>query len=148
MRPRRLLYSASCKYAIQAVLFLARHPEGAVSKNIAYECGLPPAFLAAILKSLAKNHIINSAKGAHGGFCLQRDPVDTCLADIVRAVDGDDYSSDCALAYSNCPMEPDHAPCAMHQKWQEMEIWIKEYLRETTIAELAQHPECAPWEAA
>ena len=147
MRPRRLIYSASCKYAIRALIFLSHHPEGAASKNIAYECGLSPEFLAATLKTLARNNILDSVKGAAGGFFLRRDPVDICLADIVRAIDGEDYSSDCAMGYAKCPIEPD-APCAVHQRWQEMKTWIKEYLRETTIAELAQHSECGPWEAA
>ncbi len=147
MRPRRLIFSASCKYAIRAVIFLARHPEGAVSRNIADECGLSPDLLAATLKTLARNNILDSVKGANGGFFLRRDPVDICLADIVRAVDGDDYSSECAMGYPKCPIEPD-APCAMHQRWQEMKTLIREYLRETSIAELAQHSPCGSWEAA
>jgi len=104
--------------------FLARNPEGAVSMKIARECGLSPVFLAAILKCLAKSHILASAKGVHGGSFLRPDPVDIRGGDIVRAVDGEGCSSECAMGYPQCPIQAD-APCAMHYKWQKMKIYIE-----------------------
>ena len=133
-----VLYSARCKYAIRAAIFLVRHPGGAVSSQIAHQCGLaPPWSLARILGCLAQNGILSSSSGTQGGFVLRRDPADIRLLDIVEALDPESCSRECAMGYSQCfPGDP----CAMHDSWQKVRTCIQAYLRETTIAELARTP--------
>jgi Rrf2 family protein len=77
-------------YALQALVMLARnHKGGAVKiREIAYEAQLPEKFLELILLELKNARIVQSARGAHGGYQLRRPPSEIFLSEIIRLVDG------------------------------------------------------------
>ena len=77
-------------YALQAVMTLARRPDqGAIKiREIAAESDLPEKFLELILLELKNARIVDSARGAKGGYRLRRDPAELPLSDIIRLVDG------------------------------------------------------------
>ena len=60
-------------YALQALTVLAQHPTGVVKiKDIAAEEDLPEKFLEAILLDLKRARIVDSLRGANGGYQLKR----------------------------------------------------------------------------
>src|SRR5579864_8222574 len=77
-------------YALQALMMLARrHSQGAIKiRDIAYEEVLPEKFLELILLELKNARIVESARGAKGGYQLRRDPSEVHLSDIIRLIDG------------------------------------------------------------
>jgi Rrf2 family protein len=77
-------------YALQAVMTLARRPDqGAIKiREIAAESDLPEKFLELILLELKNARIVDSVRGAKGGYRLRRDPGGLPLSDIIRLVDG------------------------------------------------------------
>jgi Rrf2 family protein len=77
-------------YALQAMMMLARHADqGAIRiRDIAYEEGLPEKFLELILLELKNARIVESVRGAKGGYQLRRSPADIQLSEIIRLVDG------------------------------------------------------------
>ena len=77
-------------YALQAVMTLARRPDqGAIKiREIAAESDLPEKFLELILLELKNARIVDSVRGAKGGYRLRRDPGELPLSDIIRLVDG------------------------------------------------------------
>ena len=77
-------------YAIQALMMLARHyQQGAIKiRDIAYEEVLPEKFLELILLELKNARIVDSVRGAKGGYQLRRDPSEIHLSDIIRLIDG------------------------------------------------------------
>src|SRR5579864_9831425 len=77
-------------YAIQALMMLARHyQQGAIKiRDIAYEEVLPEKFLELILLELKNARIVDSVRGAKGGYRLRREPAEIPLSDIIRLVDG------------------------------------------------------------
>jgi Rrf2 family protein len=77
-------------YALQALMMLARHHnEGAIRiRDIAYEEELPEKFLELILLELKNARIVESVRGARGGYQLRRAPSDIRLSDIIRLIDG------------------------------------------------------------
>lgn len=82
--------SARGRYALQAITMLARHSKGSAIKvrDIAEAEGLPPKFLELILLELKHARILDSERGARGGYKLRRLPADICLSDIIRLMDG------------------------------------------------------------
>ena len=77
-------------YALQAMMMLARHhDQGAIRiRDIAYEEGLPEKFLELILLELKNARIVESVRGAKGGYQLRRSPSDIRLSEIIRLIDG------------------------------------------------------------
>jgi Rrf2 family protein len=77
-------------YALQAMMMLARHyRQGAIKiREIAYEENLPEKFLELILLELKNARIVESVRGAKGGYQLRRDPAEIKLSEIMRLIDG------------------------------------------------------------
>jgi Rrf2 family transcriptional regulator, cysteine metabolism repressor len=78
-------------YALQATMTLARrHNEGDAIKirDIAAESRLPEKFLELILLEMKNARIVDSVRGARGGYRLRRDPSQIALSEIIRLIDG------------------------------------------------------------
>jgi Rrf2 family protein len=77
-------------YALQAMMMLARHyRQGAIRiRDIAYEETLPEKFLELILLELKNARMVESVRGAKGGYQLRRDPSEIHLSEIIRLIDG------------------------------------------------------------
>jgi Rrf2 family protein len=77
-------------YALQALMMLARrYRQGAIRiRDIAYEENLPEKFLELILLELKNARIVESVRGAKGGYQLRRAPSEIRISEIIRLVDG------------------------------------------------------------
>jgi Rrf2 family protein len=77
-------------YALQAMITLARrYEQGAIKiRDIAYEENLPEKFLELILLELKNARMVDSVRGANGGYMLRRPPSEIRLSEIIRLIDG------------------------------------------------------------
>jgi Rrf2 family protein len=77
-------------YALQALMMLTRHySQGAIRiRDIAYEENLPEKFLELILLELKNARILESSRGAKGGYRLRRPPSQIRLSEVIRLIDG------------------------------------------------------------
>jgi Rrf2 family protein len=77
-------------YALQALMMLARHShQGAIRiRDIAYEENLPEKFLELILLEMKNARIVESVRGAKGGYQLRRPSSEIYLSEIIRLIDG------------------------------------------------------------
>src|SRR5258708_4187458 len=77
-------------YALQAMMMLARHyNQGAIRiRDIAYEEELPEKFLELILLEMKNARMVESVRGAKGGYQLRRAPAEIHLSEIIRLIDG------------------------------------------------------------
>jgi Rrf2 family transcriptional regulator, cysteine metabolism repressor len=87
---RTMKISQKGLYALQAMMMLARrYDQGAIRiRDIAYEEGLPEKFLELILLELKNARIVESVRGAKGGYQLRRPPSEIHLSEIIRLIDG------------------------------------------------------------
>lgn len=71
-------------------MMLARHHhQGAIKiREIAYEEDLPEKFLELILLELKNARMVESVRGAKGGYQLRREPAEIHLSEIMRLIDG------------------------------------------------------------
>ncbi|MCD4676397.1 MAG: Rrf2 family transcriptional regulator [Desulfobacula sp.] len=134
------MLSNTCKYGLRAVVYIAgksRKEEKIGIKQISKDLDLPTPFLAKILQSLAKQKILNSSKGPHGGFSLTRDPKEIYLLDVVKAIDGEDVFSRCALHNSNCKSsEPEKSACVLHIDYVKARRRIEKLYESKTVQNL------------
>ena len=133
------MFSKACEYGIKAIAYIAKESlDGNRVKigDISANTDTPGAFTAKILGLLAKNHIVISQTGPHGGFEITKDKMkEVKLSEIVRIIDGDAIYNGCALGYHECNNE---RPCSMHHKFVKVRADIKKMLTSTTIYDLAQ----------
>ena len=81
--------SAKADYAVRALTELAAQGGGPVKgERLAAAQQIPPKFLGAILAQLRAAGLLQSRRGAEGGYWLARPPGEISLADIIRATDG------------------------------------------------------------
>ena len=82
--------SAKTDYAIRAVLELASADDERPVKGerIATAQGIPLRFLENILMQLRHAGLVESRRGADGGYRLARAADEVTLADVIRAIDG------------------------------------------------------------
>ncbi|MCO4821922.1 MAG: Rrf2 family transcriptional regulator [Flavobacteriaceae bacterium] len=132
------MFSKACEYGIKASIFIAFNSyEGKrVSlKAIAKEINSPEAFTAKILQDLVKNDVINSVKGAYGGFEIEKLNISKIkLSKIVNALDGDAIYSGCGLGLHKCD---ENHPCPVHDKFKSIREELKSMLENTNLEELA-----------
>ena len=77
-------------YALEAIMTLGhRYGSGTVKiREIAMENDLPEKFLELILLEMKNARIVESVRGAKGGYQLRRQPSEIHLSEIIRLVDG------------------------------------------------------------
>jgi Rrf2 family protein len=82
--------SAKTDYAIRAALELAAAADERPVKGerIATAQAIPLRFLENILMQLRHAGLVESRRGADGGYRLAKPPGDVTLADVIRAIDG------------------------------------------------------------
>jgi len=131
------MLSNTSKYAIRAVIYLALFSstgKKAGIKEISSKLDIPTPFLGKILQMLARQNILSSTKGPHGGFTLKKEALDITIMEIVEIIDGSDTFDSCVIRTSKCSHE---SPCSMHDKIAPLRMEMKSLFITGTIADLA-----------
>jgi len=132
-------------YALQAMMMLARHADqGAIRiRDIAYEEGLPEKFLELILLELKNARIVESVRGAKGGYQLRRSPADIQLSEIIRLVDGPLAPFADAEQLREL-IDRDAGHRALYQVFLDVRDAAAKILENTTLADIIQKGSGAP----
>lgn len=81
--------SAKADYALRATIELAsRGPSPVKGESISTTQKIPVKFLENILLELKRAGLVNTQRGANGGYWLAREPEAISLAEVIRAVEG------------------------------------------------------------
>jgi Rrf2 family protein len=86
-----MIFSAKCEYGIKAMLDLSINATDGLPvqvRRIADRAEIPEGFLEQIMSDLRRAGLVESLRGAHGGYRLARDPERINLADVIEAIDG------------------------------------------------------------
>lgn len=136
------MLSNSCRYGIRAVIYLASQPRSAGKtgiKQISKELDLPTPYLAKILQELAKQKILSSSKGPHGGFSLLKDARRITLLDIVKAIDGDEFFTNCIMHSGKCGGKKNNKKrCPLHDDYDKTRQDLISLFSMRTIYDLVQ----------
>src|SRR5581483_6414827 len=125
--------SAKAEYACVAMIELARmygEPQPVRIKTIADAHGIPQRFLVQILLQLKGAGLVESTRGASGGYQLARRPDVISLADIINTIDRANAPR------SNTGHRGSPAVAALHGVWQEIQDAEQRMLHEVTLADL------------
>jgi Rrf2 family protein len=125
-------------YALQAMMMLGRHyQQGAIKiRDIAYEENLPEKFLELILLELKNARMVESARGAKGGYRLRRPPSEIALSEIIRLIDGPLAPfGDAEQLRSLVDRDKEHR--ALYQVFLDVRNAAARILENTTLADIA-----------
>jgi Rrf2 family iron-sulfur cluster assembly transcriptional regulator len=140
------LLSKTAEYALRATVFLARHREEgwARAADMARDTGVPANYLSKILHQLARQGIVRSERGRHGGFALAYEPGDLTLAHIISVFGSVSRTEGCILGRRQC--SPD-APCGAHDSWMAVKIHVAQFFETTTVEDVSAGAADLPWES-
>ena len=134
-----LQLTRGAEYAVRAMTYLARYPEGHVASlhEIGEAQDIPESFLAKILQSLVRAGLTVSQRGAHGGFALARPASEITMRDVIEAVDGPVALNQCVLWPEDCRRSGD---CETHKAWAMAQAQLMDVLDTVTLRTLAPIP--------
>ena len=121
-------------YATVLMVRLAREPARCFSAaQLADELGLPLPTVAKLLKRLLQSGLLNSVRGAEGGYTLAHAPHAIAVADVVNAIEGPLALTECSLGKGNCALEKD---CATRANWQLISRAVRVALEAVSLADM------------
>ncbi|WP_327670297.1 MULTISPECIES: Rrf2 family transcriptional regulator [unclassified Streptomyces] len=135
--------SQGVEWGVHCCVLLVQAPPGAAVRRstLAGYYGLPEAYLAKHLKSLAAAGVLTATSGPRGGFRLARDPKDITVLDVVEAVEGSAPAFVCGEIRQRgaCAIPPERCtgPCGVAQVMYDADRAWRESLRAVTVADLS-----------
>ena len=139
------MISAQAKYALRALIELAALPEGKsmLTAEIAERQKIPKKFLEQILLTLKRAGLVQSRRGAQGGYGLLKAAEDISFAQVLRLIDGPIAPLPCLslIAYRKCADCTDETHCQIRRVFARVADATRGVLEQTSIADAKQAPE-------
>jgi Rrf2 family cysteine metabolism transcriptional repressor len=140
-----VIFTTKAEYGVRLLVELGRQADDSpVSlKAIAEAEGLPLAYLERIVALLKKADLVESTRGAHGGYRLARDPADVHMDEVILALEGavapmscfvDDREEGGGVLCSH--VADDRGGCATRLLWMRVQGGVMEKLHQTSLSEL------------
>lgn len=121
-------------YATVVMTALAEDPAAVLSAvELAERVRLEPTTVSKLLKQLGQSQLVESFRGANGGYRLARAPQAITVADIVAAMEGPFGMTECTVHEGNCGHE---AHCGVRSNWRRISESVEAALRGVTLADM------------
>lgn len=131
-----LRFTKQTDYGLMAMQYMAEHQGDATVgvKRIADEFGIPTELLAKVLQRLAKDGLIVSRSGPHGGYRLALPPAQVTVGQVIEALEGRVAIVGCMTEHDDCALT---ARCTVRHPAQKIQAAIARLLDTMTLADLA-----------
>ena len=120
-------------YALRSLIYLSLHGNSDLAR-IALHQRIPPAYLAKIMKRLARFGLVRSTVGREGGYHLRRAPDHITLREVIEAVEGTLSLFECYHGNEECFFIDRN--CTVKNYWETLESEIRRILEKTTLADI------------
>jgi Rrf2 family protein len=129
--------SQTAEYALRSVLYIARRPGDArvPAAEIARVLRVPERYLARVLNTLRRTGVLESVRGAHGGFRLAMPARGITLLEVVGPFEPVGEAPPCLLRGQRCGEE---GSCSAHAAWNGVAAGVRDFFRNTTIEDLTR----------
>ena len=140
-----MFFTTKAEYGVRLLIELGRqgqdHPVSL--KAVADGENLPLAYLERIVALLKRAELVESTRGAHGGYGLARAPEKIAMDEVVLALEGSLAPMECFVDDRNddgrvlCSHHDDSGRgCATKLLWTRVQVGVLKTLADTTLAEL------------
>ena len=129
--------STRTRYGVRLMVALAQNygKDPVFLKDIAKGENISEKYLSLIIIPLRGVNLVNSVRGAHGGYNLSKEPSQITLKEIVDVLEGECSLVECVKNPSSCERTP---ICATHDVWAMIGEKISETLSSITLDRLAK----------
>lgn len=127
--------STRIRYGVRLMLFLAENwgKDPIFLKEIARAEEISEKYLSLIIIPLKAMDLVNSIRGAHGGYTLAKPPETITLKQIVEAIEGRQRLVDCVSNDMKCTRSNQ---CVTRDIWEILSDRINETLESITLKQL------------
>src|SRR5215212_1821871 len=140
-----MIFTTKAEYGVRMLIQLGRQSAGQpVSlKALAEAENLPLAYCERIAALLKKGGLVESTRGAHGGYVLARPAGEITMDAAVLALEGAIAPMDCFVEDHDgmrvlCSHGSDESHCATKLMWTRVQMGVIRSLQRTTLAELVE----------
>lgn len=128
-------------YAILAMVELARGDEILSAQALAERVRLEVPTASKVLKMLARAGLLESYRGANGGYRAARPAAQTSVADVIAAIEGPIAMTECSVEQGLCNQEDN---CELRGNWQRISVAVANALQDVSLAEMSAPLPLAP----
>ena len=123
-------------YAVVVMTQMAQsRDEVRTAPQIARDTGVPLPTVSKLLNALARDGLIESQRGASGGYALTRGAKDITVAEVIQALEGPIALTACVDHSSeHCDVE---SLCPMRGNWNKVNEAIRSALGGVTLADMS-----------
>ena len=140
-----MLFSTKAEYGVRLMVELGRQADrGPVSlTSVAEVENLPLSYMEHLVARLKQAGLVDSTRGARGGYTLGREPSGITMLEVVEALEGPIVPMECFEAEPKGRVQCSHlapadGPCATKLLWTRVQGGVTEALRETTLSDLVE----------
>ncbi|MBO4563488.1 MAG: Rrf2 family transcriptional regulator [Clostridia bacterium] len=129
--------STKGRYGIKAMVDIAlEYGKGRISVNqLAERQGVSVPYLEQLIASLKKAGLVESVRGAAGGYTLARAPEEISVGEVLRALEGTTAILECVgVDGTECE---NVCSCSARPLWLKLQQKIDDVLNTTTIKDMA-----------
>jgi Rrf2 family protein len=105
-------------------------------RTIAERENISEQYLEQIFIDLRRSKLVDSVRGAHGGYVLGRPPQEIKISEVLIVLEGPIAPADCVAGTSDQPCCDRTEPCATHQVWRKLRDSMVDVLEGITLEDL------------
>lgn len=134
------MLSMTSKYALRALVELARRPRGESigGHELAESTRIPPQYLSKIMLALRNAGYVAATRGSGGGYRLVKPANSIALIEVMELFEGAAARPQCFLGVNN-ECNPD-SPCSAHNSWGALRAMYLGFLEHTMVSEISRAP--------
>ena len=127
--------STKGRYGLKALINLAMNDkqENITIKTLCENLNISERYLEQIFSSLKKSGLVQSVRGAQGGYLLSKEPKDITVGDILVVLEGPVSLSDCVMDEDICE---NSGKCVTKIVWEKMKKGIEDVINSITLQDM------------
>jgi len=129
-----LRISKMTDYAILMMVELTRDGEMLSAQALSERIHVEAPTASKVLKLLAGNELLESYRGANGGYRVSRTAAEISVAEVIAAIEGPIAMTECSVEEGLCSQEDN---CELRSNWQRISLAVAQALRDVSLAEMS-----------
>lgn len=121
-------------YAILLMVELTRDGEMLSAHTLAERIHVETPTASKVLKLLAGNGLLESYRGANGGYRVSATADKISVAEVIAAIEGPIAMTECSVEEGLCSQEDS---CDLRSNWQRISMAVAQALRDVSLAEMS-----------